>query len=207
MNKHPTTIIAELRALMPARALQDHEARGIAERQAMRWLETYELIEPPVDVGLICELPRIRVRVEPNLTDSGLTHWNRGAWVIGVNRDDSRTRRRFTLAHEFKHILDHPHIDTIYNDERRQPDAKRAELMCDQFAACLLMPRPWVKRLWAQGMQDVTALGLIFNVSPAAMSRRLQELGLVAPRQRWRTNKSDWSAPTYFRKNTLTFVA
>ena len=36
MNKHPTTIIATLRALMPARALQDHEARGIAERQAMR---------------------------------------------------------------------------------------------------------------------------------------------------------------------------
>ena len=65
-----------------------------------------------MDVGLIGELPRVRVRVESTLADSGLTHWNGGTWVIGVNRNDSRTRRRFTLAHEFKHILDHPFIDT-----------------------------------------------------------------------------------------------
>ena len=43
MNKHPSNVIGELRALMPARALEDHEARGIAERQAMRWLEIYEV--------------------------------------------------------------------------------------------------------------------------------------------------------------------
>jgi Zn-dependent peptidase ImmA (M78 family) len=192
---------------MPARALQDHEARGIAERQATRWLGIYEVTQPPVDVGLICELPRVRVRVQPNLTDSGLTHWNGGVWVIGVNRDDSRTRRRFTLAHEFKHILDHPHIDLIYSDERGQPDARQAELMCDYFAACLLMPRPWVKRLWAQGVQDVAVLAATFNVSPAAMSRRLQELGLVASRSRWRTSSPGLAVPTYFRRGILTLAA
>ncbi len=36
--------------------------------------------------------------------------------MIGINRNDSQTRRRFTLAHEFKHILDHPFIDTIYSE-------------------------------------------------------------------------------------------
>jgi len=207
MNNHPSTIIAELRALMPARPLQDHEARGIAERQAMRWLETYEAREPPVDVGLLCELPRVRVRVEPGLADSGLTHWNRGTWVIGINRDDSRTRRRFTLAHEFKHILDHPHIDTIYSDERGQPNPKRAELMCDFFAACLLMPRPWVKRLWTQGTQDAATLATVFAVSPAAMDWRLQELGLVQPRHRRWAGRSDGSAQTYFRRSGVALAA
>ena len=197
MNKHPSNVIAELRALMPARALEDHEARGIAERQATRFLELYEIRQPAVDVGLICELPRVRVRVEPSLLDSGLTHWNRGMWVIGINRNDSPTRRRFTLAHEFKHILDHPFIDTIYPDEHGQPASKQAELMCDFFAACLLMPRPWVKRLWAQGMQDAAVLAATFNVSPAAMNVRLQQLGLAEPRGRWHGGVV---ARRYFRK-------
>jgi Zn-dependent peptidase ImmA (M78 family) len=57
--------------------------------------------------------------------------------------------------------------------------------MCDYFAACLLMPRPWVKRLWTSGAQDAGQLAATFNVSPAAMDRRLQDLGLVEARRRW----------------------
>jgi IrrE N-terminal-like domain len=197
MNKHPSNVISTLRALMPARALEDHEARGIAERQATRFLEVFDITEPSVDVGVICGLPRVRVRVEPTLADSGLTYWDRGKWVIGINRNDSQTRRRFSLGHEFKHILDHPYIDTIYRDEHGKASPKRAELMCDYFAACLLMPRPWVKRLWTQGVQDVAVLAAMFNVSPAAMSVRLQQLGLVEPRGRWRRGRTE---RTYFRE-------
>jgi hypothetical protein len=196
MNEHPTNVIAGLRGLMPARALQEHEARGIAERQAMRFLELYGLRDPPVDVGLICELPRVQVRVIASLADSGLTHWERGTWVVGINRNDSQTRRRFTLGHEFKHILDHPHIDALYPDESGKPSSKRAELACDYFAACLLMPRPWVKRLWAQGVQDPGVLAATFNVSPAAMNLRLSDLGLVPLRGRWHGEV----ARRYFRK-------
>jgi Zn-dependent peptidase ImmA (M78 family) len=199
MNEHPASVIAVLRGLMPSRPLEDHEARGIAERQAMRFLEIFGITEPSVDVALISELPRIHVRVEPGLRDSGLSYWERGKWVIGVNRDDSQTRRRFTLAHEFKHILDHPFIDTLYADQRGKPSDVQAELMCDHFAACLLMPRPWVKQLWTQATQDAQILAATFNVSPAAMNLRLQNLGLVQPRKRWRT---DGESPVrrYFRE-------
>ena len=38
MNKHPSSVIGSLRELMPARVLQDHEATGLAERQATRFL-------------------------------------------------------------------------------------------------------------------------------------------------------------------------
>ncbi|MFI6291949.1 ImmA/IrrE family metallo-endopeptidase [Nonomuraea sp. NPDC050790] len=198
MNRHPSSVIADLRALMPSRPLENHEAEGVAERQAKRFLEIFEITDPGVDVGLIAELPRIRVRVAPSLPESGLTYWDRGVWVIGVNRDDSRTRRRFTLAHEFKHILDHPFIDRIYGDTSGKPSDKRAELLCDHFAACLLMPRPWVKRLWTQETQDVRVLAATFNVSPAAMSLRLQHLGLVEQHRRWRVSEES-PVRHYFR--------
>jgi Zn-dependent peptidase ImmA (M78 family) len=81
-----------------------------------------------------------------------------------------------------------------------------AERMCDYFAACLLMPRSWVKRLWAAGgTQETEALAATFVVSPAAMSRRLQELGL-APSRRERWRQGPWP-PAYFRKSAVTLVA
>ncbi len=201
MNQEPKTVLQVLRAFVPERPLQDHEATGIAERQATRLLGIFNQQEPPVDVGLIAGLPRTEVRVVPNREIgglSGLTQWIRpeGRWLIAINRDDSKTRRRFSLAHEFKHILDNPYINVLYSASDDKD--KRKEEMCDFFAACLLMPRPWVKRLWASGVQDTEVLAATFVVSPAAMDRRLQELGLIERRQRFRWQRDN--SPTYFRK-------
>ncbi len=106
MNTSPTAILRHLRELQPDRNLEDHEARSVAEKQAMRLLQILGQTGPAVDVSLIAELPRIEVRVEPKLVVSGFSQWNRGRWLLAVNRDDSLVRRRFTLAHELKHILD-----------------------------------------------------------------------------------------------------
>jgi Zn-dependent peptidase ImmA (M78 family) len=128
-------------------------------------------------------------------------------WLIAVNRDDAKTRRRFTLGHEFKHIVDNPYINVLYHEDgyARQSAEERAERMCDYFAACLLMPRPWVKRLWAQGVQDAAVLAATFNVSPAAMDRRLQDLGLIEARKRFR----GWTPEpqTYFRRGFVALAA
>lgn len=213
MNQEPRTVLQALRALMPGRTLQEHEATGVAERQATRLLSIFNQVEPPVDVGLIAELPRIEVRVVASQkigSDlSGLTHWDRskGRWVVAINRDDSRTRRRFSLAHEFKHIVDNQHIHVLYAAASEQESDKRREDACDWFAACLLMPRPWVKRLWAQGVQDVAVLAAVFTVSPAAMDRRLRELGLTPQRHNWQMQRGGWpSAPTYFRMSAPTIA-
>ncbi|MEO6318843.1 MAG: ImmA/IrrE family metallo-endopeptidase, partial [Acidimicrobiales bacterium] len=53
------------------------------------------------------------------------------------------------------------------------------ERLCDYFAACLLMPRSWVKQAYGSGVQDVVALAERFEVSPQAMQVRLLQLGLV----------------------------
>jgi len=203
MNTTPTAILRHLRELQPDRNLEDHEARFVAERQALRLLQILGQVEPGVDVGLIAELPRIEVRVEPNLPVSGFSHWERGRWLIAINRDDAPTRRRFTLAHELKHVLDHPFIARAYLDKKGRPDDEFAEKICDYFAACLLMPRPWLKREWINGLQDQASLAVKFNVSEAAMRVRLRQIGFTEPRSRFDSRFLDSvrDPRRYFRKD------
>ena len=87
----------------------------MAERQAAKLLSLLGMSEAPVDVSQVNDLPRIEVRVDSRLARlgiSGLSESSRGYWRITINRADAITRRRFTLAHEFKHVLDHPFVRT-----------------------------------------------------------------------------------------------
>jgi predicted transcriptional regulator len=191
LNTYPREIgrhqvIAAVRALMPPRPLEEHEARFIAERQAHRLLELLDLSGPITDLGPVASLPRLDVRVQAGLPVSGFSEWSRSRWVIALNEDDHPTRRRFTLAHELKHVLDNPFIEVLYPGREGKPSGKRAEAICDYFAACLLMPRPAVKAAWADGHQRVDDLAAHFGVSRAAMGLRLHQLGLTSTRRRCR---------------------
>jgi len=175
------TALAEIRALMPCRPLTATEARSIGERQAARLLRHYEITEPPVSELVIEHFPRVRVRYITSERLAGASRWSHGTWRILVNRGDYYGRRRFTLAHEFKHVLDHPFRDVIYNG-RRIPPAIAAEYAADTFAAALLMPRAWVKRaFYDHGIRDERMLARRFGVSALAMRRRITELGLLEP--------------------------
>ena len=61
MNTSPTALLRHLRDLQPDRNLEDHEARGIAERQALRLLQILGQHEPAVNVAAIADLPPRRV--------------------------------------------------------------------------------------------------------------------------------------------------
>lgn len=177
-------VIGAVRSLMPRRALQDHEARSVAERQAGRLAELLDLDGPVIDLEVIAALPRIDVRIKPGLPVSGFSEWSRSRWVVAINGDDHWTRQRFTLAHELKHVLDNPFIEVLYPGWDGKPSVKRAEAICDYFAACLLMSRLEVKRAWGQCHQRVDDLAAHFGVSRAAMGLRLNQLGLTSDRPR-----------------------
>lgn len=88
----------------------------------------------------------------------------------------------------------------LYTDRFGRIDEQRAEDTCDYFAACLLMPRPWVKYAWTTITQDQTKLAAYFRVSPAAMARRLADLKLSEPHPRhWQHE----SVARYFRTGTV----
>ncbi|MEV6446365.1 ImmA/IrrE family metallo-endopeptidase [Amycolatopsis sp. NPDC051716] len=207
MTNPLSTVVRELRALTPSYPLADYQAESLAERQATKLLELLEITKAPVDVSRVAELPRLEVVVRTRQQIgglSGLTEWSKGRWLIAINRDESGTRRRFTLAHELKHILDHPFMRVLYVDERGNIDDQRVESMCDYFAACVLMPRTWVKKAWTTVTQDQTELAALFRVSPAAMSRRLMHLGLTEPRFPMRGHES---VARYFRSGVELPVA
>ena len=111
-------------------------------------------------------------------------HWSGRYWVIVINRYEPWTRRRFTLMHEFKHIVDHGHAQQLYNGNARHTAHEQAEMAADYFAGCILMPKRLLKRAWCNGLQTPTRLGRHFGVSPQAADVRLAQTGLSLKRDR-----------------------
>ena len=203
------SVVMSLRDRVPLRPLSRSEAFRIAELQAQRFLAMSGVKEPDVSLTIITELPRLQVSVLRPFPASGATYWKNGVWMIILNGGEPATRQRFSLAHEFKHILDDRFVDLIY---RGIPEADRfafIEQVCDYFAGCLLVPRPWLKRLYGQGVQSPKLLARRFDVSQAAIETRLSQIGLGEPRPRCSRLSADWSVhdraggtrPYYFRES------
>lgn len=174
--------IAEVRLLCPERALAPWEARSIAERQAHRLLSGLRITEPPFPVEAVAALPRVDVHYLPARHLSGAISWRRGKWRILINSNNSRGRQAFSLGHELKHLIDHPVRRTIYRDSRFGTAEAAAERAADYFAACLMMPRAWLKRcFYDEGFRDPQVLARRFKVSAPAMRYRFDQLGLLEP--------------------------
>ncbi len=197
-TKPPRDIVTQLRALAPLRPLTMGDAYTVAERQAITALRLAGIHSPHVSLEWILALPRTEVHVEPRHAMHGLsgsTTFSKGRYVIVVNKNDAHTRRRFSLAHEWKHVLDYTANDVLYRQFGHGNAGQRErglERIADHFAACLLMPRTWVKNAWANGIQDIPALAGLFMVSEDAMWVRLTYLGLLDTDER--------PVRTYFRR-------
>jgi hypothetical protein len=193
--------IKELRALVPTRPMTLSESYTKAEQQATASLRLIGITHPSIDLGWIFELPKVDVQLRPRYRMdglSGVTTFTGGRYLVLVNKNDSHARRRFTLAHELKHVIDYTAAPVIhrhlgYGDPDRQ--SAQIEAICNHFAACLLMPRNWVKIAWLRGLQDVTSLSGLFGVSEEAMEHRLNFLGYI--------DRNPRPARTYFRRSHL----
>ena len=177
------SVLASLRAVVPERPLLFSEALRLAELQASRLLELTDVSCWPVPSEVVSELPRIRLGYT-DLPTSGMSHWDGHAWAIVLNEYEPPTRQRFTLLHEFKHIVDHGRADRLYRGNHRVSAEQQAEQAADYFAGCVLMPKRFLKRAWGQGLQHPERLAEQFEVSPRAIEVRLTQLGLRGPRGR-----------------------
>jgi IrrE N-terminal-like domain len=200
------SILAQLRRTIPQRPLHFDEALRIAELQASRLLELTGVTAAAIPSEVIGELPRLHIERRA-IPTSGLSYWNGQVWVIGLNRTEPWTRQRFTLFHEYKHIIDHGSRDWLYRDGDNYTAGQRAEQAADYFAGCALMPRRLLKRAWASGMQHPDTLGRLFEVSTRAVTVRLAQIGLTEPTPRC-TPRTDYGSrqrpSTYFRRSSPT---
>jgi hypothetical protein len=176
---NPTSVLYQLRSLMPQRPLTQFEAYRIAELQANHLLRAAGVDEPGTPDELITGLPFLQIRLRGDLPISGLTNWYKPRWLIVLNSTEPAVRRRFSLMHEFKHILDHGIAERAYASTTWLSSDDRVERAADYFAASLLMPRRLVKRRFYQGLSDPSELAAEFGVSPQAMRYRLEQLRLV----------------------------
>lgn len=176
------SVVAELRAVCPHRPLTFGEGLRVAELQANRLLEAAEIREPAVPDSVVSDLPRVSVERVGRIPVSGSVRWSKGLWMIALNRHEPTVRQRFSLAHELKHVLDAPFGDTLYPDWRGLSADARTEQVANHFAACLLMPKVWVRRAYFnQGLTSLPRIAARFEVSQTAMRYRLESLGLIQP--------------------------
>lgn len=201
---NPSSLLYQLRNLMPTRPLTQFEAYRIAELQANRLLEAAGVDQPGTPDELVAGQPFLRVTLRNDLPISGLTNWYKPHWHIVLNASEPAVRRRFSLMHEYKHLLDHGLSERAYPATVWQTAEERTELVCDYFAASLLMPRRLVKRRFFQGLNDASDLAVEFGVSPQAMRYRLEQLRLVEPRPRClHALRSPGDLTGYFRRSYL----
>jgi Zn-dependent peptidase ImmA (M78 family) len=177
------SVLRTLRDLIPPRSLTLDEALQRAEVQASRLLSLQDISFPGVPSEIVTDLPKIDVHLTRDMPVSGSSHWEDGRWLIQLNEFDHPTRRRFSLLHEYKHILDHPfgdYIESVTLKGELLTHEQLAERVADHFAACVLMPKGWVKTAFCSRTQKIDELAKIFDVSPKAMNFRLTQLGLLS---------------------------
>ncbi|MBK6871341.1 MAG: ImmA/IrrE family metallo-endopeptidase [Kineosporiaceae bacterium] len=164
-----------LRDLAPLHRLSQTEALDVAEAQAEALLRLLAVVAPPVPEERLAAIPLVQVeRVTPTEAMAA-TQWSHGRWLILVNGAARLGRQRWSLAHEFKHILDHPMETILYAKDAHE----LREQVCDYFAGCLLVPRKWLRAAWRSGTRDQGALAKRFGVSRKAIRIRLLQVGLV----------------------------
>jgi hypothetical protein len=177
-NDKPS-VLASLRALIPRRPLARAELLRVIELQANRLLELNGIADCPVPTEIITELPHIELVHEP-MPMSGAVGWNGHSWVIFLDPTQGEGRWRFTLLHEFAHIINHGHEHHLFRGSRSLTPRQQAERAANYFAGCALVPRRLLKRAWGEGIQRTTDLAETFEVSTQAIEVRLRQVGLVA---------------------------
>ncbi|HEX2903382.1 MAG TPA: ImmA/IrrE family metallo-endopeptidase [Jatrophihabitans sp.] len=187
-NHYPgeVSVLASLRSLTPTRSVTLPRALHIADRQAARLLQLRGVETIPVLTTIVSELPRIIVEQDSELplhAASGCSDWDscRRAWVISINPREPRTRQRFTVLHEYKHIIDHGGPEIQMDNWAARFHRAPAEIVADYFAGCVLIPKRVLNAAFYDGIQTATDLAQLFDVSADAIRVRLAQVGLADP--------------------------
>lgn len=168
--------------------------RSEIEERATKILHDHGLLYAPVDPLKIAKALDVKVlnAVFSEGNKSGAIVKRGKNFQIYVNTNDAPARKRFTIAHEIGHQLlhmslgsDSEFVDTEDNFRTSSPaedahwnDERQKEWEANAFAAALLMNGALVQQEWNE-CKDPNFLAWKFQVSPTAMTIRLNQLGLL----------------------------
>lgn len=151
--------------------------------QADLLLRIASVTEAPVPAEIIFGLPRMQV-VYDDSPVSGSAHWDGRDWIVVVNQRQREPRRRVTLMHELKHIIDHTTRAFLYTGMARLSPIEQAEQAAEFFAGCLLMPSSQIRKAAAGDCRTAQDFARRFIVPVGFAARRLHQLGLAPDQSR-----------------------
>ncbi len=134
---------------------------------------------PPVRLTPLLEKFDIKLYYEDFRSIDGIAIKSPKVSVIVVNKNLPLTRQRFTIAHEFGHLI-MPHKSDFYVCYPGRN--KLMERDANKFAAEILMPQPIMALLWdkyeSNYQNRVDVIAGILKVSKSALRARIRELRL-----------------------------
>lgn len=169
--------------------------RSDIQNVAEQVLQGASVHKPPVPVERLARHAGAEVRYEPLDGElSGMLFQEGDRAIVGVNALHSKSRQRFTIAHELGHLQLHDrsgiHIDHKFRVRLRGERSSQAvdpeEIEANRFAAELLMPAAMIDADLDKLVDDtvdyddedlVRQLAERYEVSTQAMAFRLINLG------------------------------
>lgn len=155
----------------PERVLAYCQDRGLIDRVA-------------VDIQtLIEENPNLSLNFEDiGEYDAFIEKTGEDKYRIVINSKHSRTRQRFSMAHEYVHYQIHrseienmPHGEKILH---RSEERNTIEYQASQYAGEILMPELPFKQIARVKNGDISEIAKEFQVSPLAVRFRAKTLGI-----------------------------
>lgn len=139
-------------------------------------------VSTPVDMHKVAEHLGLKIQTGDISKEDVSAIFQKKESRIIIQRSDVATRQNFSMAHEIGHFVLHKDKDedVFYRDEATNLDQEKEgeEQEANVFAAALLMPEFFVRRLWAQ-FPDVLIIADAFKVSQVAAYFRLKNLKLT----------------------------
>lgn len=143
-----------------------------------------------LEVEKLISLEGINLLKQPLNGISGMSFVNeQGSFIVVNSTENSRQRKRFTMAHELGHLVLHHSSPVSVSEESgvllRDINSSKGEdlkeIEANYFAACLLMPSNKVSSYLSEvshlSEDFITDMAKKFDVSVMAMTIRLTNLG------------------------------
>ncbi|MDQ1734153.1 MAG: hypothetical protein QOH56_404 [Pseudonocardiales bacterium] len=189
MHEHPTTsgntpstLLRQLRALLPEHELSLAELFALLDDLAHHLRTACGITGDILPTEIISSLPHFRIE-NTDFPISGFSFWDDDAkeWVIRLNEDEAEPVRRFTLLHEFGHILWHGWEAKLFPGMEAPNMDRLSEFAADLFAGEALTPKHLMARAYSRGLHSPTALARRFEVSTNTVRWKLDQMNLPTP--------------------------
>ncbi|HWF49770.1 MAG TPA: ImmA/IrrE family metallo-endopeptidase [Solirubrobacteraceae bacterium] len=155
--------------------------------------------DPPVSLKAIAAYLGVSSIREVDMVEDGRLEQLAGQRRIYIRTGTAPSRRRFTIAHEFGHIV-LAGREAEFIAHRSAATADPEERFCNQFAAALLMPRRWLLKTVSphyESLDVAQAVSRATGASLAATVVRLRDvLGWRSSLLQWRTLNGTWRLST-----------